>query len=463
MQHTDLRVPVTLSAPGAPFPPIHQGRYEVDLVTAGLTPPAPEVVAAVARSGVRVLRVGVGCWLPSKDPDPADVAIREWFTGSTLADTDDESCYRWEHLDRNIDACAAFGCEVLLAVDYMPATLARPAENFSLPPEIAAAIPSDYTFPDGVRTAPPADPEVFAAAARRLVDHVAARGVTIRGVELWNEPDLPIFYSGSYDEWIAMYRPFSRLMAAGGYRVGGPSWAGLLEPESWVHRFISDVAGEGLPLDFYSFHRYGRTVEKILTTCREVRSALDAAGLADTEAWIDEWGWALDDAPFFGTVGNAAFVAACLMAMPSVGIGLQTNILLVDPLPPEFGRFHGLVRQNGEPNPVYWTIDAFERFGKTPRVVALAVEESGAAVIGGVDDSGERMTVLLANPTPEPLEVCLDIEGGRVVSPAVEVLTQDGFDRHAGWAAGAATAATSSEVVVALEPWSLARLTAEVA
>src|SRR4051812_6771544 len=218
-----------LAAARTRFPPIHEGRYEVDPWATGLSAPVVEGLrSAVQRAGTRLLRVGMGCWLPSQDPDPATYADREWFRGRTLADTADPDLYSWTHLDRNLDVCRDLDVEVLLCFDYMPASLARPGRKKRLPLLLRPFAPDGYEFPNGVREAPPSDPTVFAAACLRALEHVRESGVRVRYVELWNEPDLPFFYAGSYDEYWAMYRAFSRAVSDAGYRVGGPSWAGAL-------------------------------------------------------------------------------------------------------------------------------------------------------------------------------------------------------------------------------------------
>jgi hypothetical protein len=449
-----------LNAERTPFPPIHEGRYEVDPWATGLR---GEVVdglrSAVKRAGTRLLRVGMGCWLPSQDPDPSNYADREWFTGTTLADTDDPGQFTWTHLDRNLDICRQLDLELLLCFDYMPATLARPGRKKKIPLYLRPFVPTGYQFPDGVRDAPPRDPEVFAAASVRALEHVKESGVAVRYVELWNEPDLPFFYAGTYAEFFPMYRAFATAVSAAGYRVGGPSWAGALEKDAWVEQFMRDCASAGVPLDFYSFHRYDTEVDKVISRCREIRTALDDAGLRETEAVIDEWGYDLRKAEYFGTVGNAAFTASCLMQMPAAGIAAQTHILLVDPIPdPSLGRFHGLTRKDGDLNPIAYCMEAFEEFQQTAARIPTAHDD---VVLAGVDEAASRLRVMIAHPGKKKSRTfSLRLASGQA-SASVRLLSQEGFDQSGGWTDASSIAFGEQAVEVTLPPESMAVIDAE--
>ena len=444
------------SQAGDPFPPIHEGRYEVDPWATKLTPATMTdgFRDAVRRAGVRLLRVGVGCWLPGQDPDPSTLVDREWFTGTTLADVDDPANFNWTHLDRNLDVCLALDCEVLLSVDSMPTSLARKAPQIELPDALKPFAPEGYTFMDGVRNAPAADPEVFAAASLVLLRHVEERGVRIRYVELWNEPDLPIFYSGTFEEWWAMYVPFAHAVHAAGYKVGGPSWAFALGPELWLEQIVKRAVAEQVPLDFYSFHRYSDRTEEIVERCQQVRMVLDQVGLKGTELLLDEWGYDLRQAPVFGTVRNAAFVATCMMQFPDAGVAAQTNVLLIDPFE-GMGRLHGITRKDGNPNPLFYAIEAFERFQATPHRIRTAAD---SRVLAGVDAGGRRLSVIAANPDESPLAIALSLGRGKGTG-VLRRLTQSGFDASGAPAEEAITLGSDS-LDITLEPDSLVMIEA---
>src|SRR5262249_50763035 len=156
-----------------------------DPVNSGIAPVAPLLVETTRRAGIRFLRIGLGIWLPGPTFEPGDaVSDREWFRGTTMADVADDSLYNWTHLDRNLDICIALGIEdILFNVDYMPATLAAARKPPELPEEVRHLV-QGYSFADGVRSAPPVDAAVFAAASVRAVQHVESRGLRVLAVEM---------------------------------------------------------------------------------------------------------------------------------------------------------------------------------------------------------------------------------------------------------------------------------------
>lgn len=446
-------------APGLPFPAIHEGRYEPDPVTSGIVDIPPRLLDTVRRAGTRLLRIGVGVWLPGLDPDPPAAREREWFTGRTLEDTADASLYSWKHLDGNLDVAAALGCDVLLCVDHMPASLAVERPWAGIPAELQQFAPG-YTFPDGVRNAPPRDPAVFAAACRQVVAHVEARGQRVRYLELWNEPDLPFWWAGSFEEYWAMYAAFARMGREAGCVVGGPSWAHALAPELWRDEFIARAAREAVPLDFYSWHCYRPTAQEVVDAARVVRDTLDRNGLVDTQSVLDEWGYTLGDVQFWGSVANAAFLASALVGLVDAGVSAQAGGLLVDPkiIPLHGPRFMGLARRDGDPNPVFHCLEAFESFQATPMRLA---HDGPADILAGVSADGTKLCVIAPNSTAEATAVSLRLHGA-AARLRQRRLTQKSFDKRHGFEVLDVVAASPDPVTLALPPFSLTVLDGEV-
>ena len=73
---------------------------------------------------------------------------------------------------------------------------------------------------------------------------------------MYNEPDLPMFFSGTWDEYLQMYKYGVLGIKEGDPDavVGGPASAFIGEH---LDEFLDFVTSEDLPLDFFSFHSYG--------------------------------------------------------------------------------------------------------------------------------------------------------------------------------------------------------------
>jgi hypothetical protein len=83
--------------------------------------------------------------------------------------------------------------------------------------------------------------------------------------EVWNEPNIPVFWQGDFDRYLDLYRAASDAVRASGYpiRLGGPALAYLpaTDPAAGaplMHRFLEFLRDEpDVQCDFLSFHEKG--------------------------------------------------------------------------------------------------------------------------------------------------------------------------------------------------------------
>ncbi|MHB8646686.1 MAG: GH39 family glycosyl hydrolase, partial [Thermomicrobiales bacterium] len=86
--------------------------------------------------------------------------------------------------------------------------------------------------------------------------------------EVWNEPNIPVFWQGTFDQYLALYRATSDAVRATGYpiRLGGPALAWLPATEGaagapLMRRFLEFLHDEPtVQCDFLSFHAKGTWV-----------------------------------------------------------------------------------------------------------------------------------------------------------------------------------------------------------
>lgn len=206
-------------------------------------------------------------------------------------DNDDPSVFRWEgfHPDkmiRFIENRAAF-----------EATLDRMGiERLSLLCYNVDWLRSDN--PDD----PIRDKDEWAEFAAAVVETYNGRGANyrpaLRYVEVWNEPNMAQFYTGTMESYFDLFtRTANRLHRDyPGVLVGGPALthAPDCKPREWMEAFLRAC---GSRADYISYHPYGESVEKIIADIRHwVGEFRKIPGkeqgkvmLTETDAWFDGW------------------------------------------------------------------------------------------------------------------------------------------------------------------------------
>ncbi|HEY0421005.1 MAG TPA: hypothetical protein VGC80_15930 [Acetobacteraceae bacterium] len=141
---------------------------------------------------------------------------------------------------------------------------------------------------------PPASWERWQALVRGFLDAVVGRfgaaEVARWWFEGWNEPNMPPFWGGDFDQYLALYRATSEAITASGHRVrlGGPVLAYMPDGgEALMERFLTFLrANPAVKCDFVSLHRKGiwvteeiepelsRLVDSAEVTARAVRRLL---------------------------------------------------------------------------------------------------------------------------------------------------------------------------------------------
>jgi len=128
-------------------------------------------------------------------------------------------------------------------------------------------------FPGAVSTGPVVPPPDGYASWQRLVrgflDAIVAKfgaaEVARWWFEAWNEPNMPPFWGGSFDEYLDLYRATSAAVIASAYRIrlGGPVLAYMPgEGLKLMERFLRFLQREpSVKCDFVSMHRKGIWVD----------------------------------------------------------------------------------------------------------------------------------------------------------------------------------------------------------
>lgn len=151
-------------------------------------------------------------------------------------------------------------------------------------------------------TLPPKDFKKWAVICEHIIRHYTegwADGSCrdIQYWEIWNEPDLDPDDAADKRTWggtKAQFFEFYHVVATHlkdcfpHLRIGGPAIAGNLD---WAEDFLAQLKA---PLDFFSWHIYAHTVEKVTKRAERVRALLDKYGFSGTESILNEWNYVLD-------------------------------------------------------------------------------------------------------------------------------------------------------------------------
>ncbi len=161
----------------------------------------------------------------------------------TLVCEDQRPLYSFFNADQIMDFLLSIGMRPFVELSFMPAMLSSgPSTVFHYRANIT----------------PPRDYRAWAALISRLVAHWVQRygHAEVRQwyFEVWNEPNLAAFFSGSQSEYFALYQCTVEAIKAidAALRVGGPATAA----NGWIAEFLQFCASHEVPADFVSTHHY---------------------------------------------------------------------------------------------------------------------------------------------------------------------------------------------------------------
>jgi hypothetical protein len=185
--------------------------------------------------------------------------------------------WRFELLDHYVAMAAEHNVGLLLPLGLSPAwASARPLEKSTYAPGFAAE---------------PRDIEDWRTYVRTVVQRYKGR---IQAYEIWNEPNLKQFWTGSVDQMIVLTAEASRII-----RSIDPN-ALIVSPSAtqdrgiaWLSEFLSK--GGGTLVDVIGYHLYvaPQPPEGTLALVSSVKQQMLAAGIADKPLWNTEAGWFL--------------------------------------------------------------------------------------------------------------------------------------------------------------------------
>ncbi len=161
----------------------------------------------------------------------------------TLVCEQNRLLYSFFNVDTIWDALLSAGVRPFVELSFMPSTLASGSAT---------------VFQYRGNITPPRDTAAWTALIRRLAVHAIDRygidEVSRWFFEVWNEPNLSAFWTGTQADYFGLYRKTAVALkgVSDRLRVGGPATAG----NGWIAPFIEYCESGHVPLDFVSTHHY---------------------------------------------------------------------------------------------------------------------------------------------------------------------------------------------------------------
>jgi len=307
--------------------------------------------------------------------------------------------YSFFNSDQVFDFLLSIGMRPFVELSFMPGALAS----------------GDKTvFSYEANITPPKDYKQWAKLIDRLVSHWVERygekEVREWLFEVWNEPNLKMFWAGTQREYFRLYRYTAEAIKkiSPSFKVGGPATA----KSEWIEDFVGFCERNSMPADFISTHYYpndgferdGDTELQLFKSQRGIMREVAQntryyAG--NRPVYYTEWNSSsnprdpLHDEPY-----AAAFVASTVMEANGLVDGYSfwtfSDIFEEDYFSsmPFHGGF-GLLTLHGIPKPAYRAFELLHDLGDRQSLVDGLHETVDCSVIR----KESSLTVLLTNHT----------------------------------------------------------------
>ncbi len=256
----------------------------------------------------------------------------------------------------------------------------RPVVELSFMPAAVARDPQETVFAYRGIICPPRDWSEWHDVVRQLAAHLVERygidEVATWSFEVWNEPNLEVFWTGTKADYLRLYDESARAVKSVDVRlrVGGPSTAA----SEWVETLTAHAADTDMPLDFVTTHTYGNLP-------LDVEPSLHRHGFDGIPVWWTEWGvGSTHFGPIHDSVSGAPFILSGFLAAQG-HLDALAYWVISDHFE-ELGRpprlFHngfGLLTLGNLRKPRYWAVHLAAHQGDA--IVSSSMEGDGAGVL----------------------------------------------------------------------------------
>jgi xylan 1,4-beta-xylosidase len=309
--------------------------------------------------------------------------------------------YSFYNIDQVFDYILQLGMQPFVELGFMPGSMASGATT---------------VFHYKGNVTPPADwsewEELVETFARHLAERYGVDVVSSWPFEVWNEPNLSLFWTGTREDYFTLYRHTARALKRVDHRipVGGPASA----RNEWIPEIMSFCKSTGTPLDFISTHHY--PTDDAVDQGADMEAQMAAAGRgvlrvmaekARAEAgrlplYYTEWSNSPSSRdPYHDGPYAAAFIVKSILDVAGL-VDMYSYWAFSDvfeeewfPSEPFHGGF-GLLSLHGIPKPSYRAFQILHGLG-TERLPLQWAAPSSSTLDAVATRAGSRIIVLACN------------------------------------------------------------------
>ncbi len=287
---------------------------------------------------------------------------------------DGRPLYNWQYLDKLYDGILDVGMKPFVEVGFMPEALASGKQTI-------------FHWRGNVTT--PKSYERFGELVENLARHLTTRygkdEVRTWYFEIWNEPNLSIFFSGNMNDYFRLYEVTAKAIkgVCSDYRVGGPASAG----PAWINETIDFCYTNRIPIDFISTHAYAvhgavdefgtqllnmiTDPDSIVKEVKQVRGWIDSSKMSELELHFTEWSTSYSSRdPVHDSYVSAPFILSKLKRVGTLATSMSywTFSDVFEEAGPGPGHFHGgfgLLNLQGLRKPSFFAYKFLNELGAT--------------------------------------------------------------------------------------------------
>lgn len=283
--------------------------------------------------------------------------------------------YNYQYIDELFDFLISIKMKPFVELGFMPNDLASGKKTV-------------FWYKGNIT--PPKDYKKWDGFIKNMVEHWQERygknEVKTWYFEVWNEPNLNIFFSGDMAEYFKLYQETANTIksVSQDYKVGGPATAG----NAWIPQLINFCTTNKVPIDFISTHTYGvnqgfvdvtgergvivsRNINAVSADMIKSRSQIKSSAMPNLELHYTEWSSSYTPTdPIHDSYFEAAYildkVRKAYHYVNSMSYWTFTDIF--EENGPRFTPFHGgfgLMNYQDIKKPAWYSFSFLNRLGDT--------------------------------------------------------------------------------------------------